>query len=298
MSNKNLIIQYANTGAIMTKHQLYQLPTNIRKSYLRRRINQMMDADFDDYDINSHELVAMPEDVRNEFFGMFDDHNTIDDVLLSKTKSNPEDRFKASVLYIQYKGSNLTEMDISGIIEANRGSDEIARIIVEAKGDKLEYSDIISIIRKVKYPNAFADNPYFVKGLRRLMADNDMLYSVMSNSRGGDQLADLLIDLDFEDGVLDIREYYTIIRNVNNPAALFSKLDIKNQKRLLDALKPNHIYDFIAYSKNSSETASIVPKDKLMGMANSIGSDGMNHLTSNGNNKKLTNYFKELGVEW
>ena len=142
----------------------------------------MMDADFDDYDINSHELVAMPEDVRNEFFGMFDDHNTIDDVLLSKTKSNPEDRFKASVLYIQYKGSNLTEMDISGIIEANRGSDEIARIIVEAKGDKLEYSDIISIIRKVKYPNAFADNPYFVKGLRRLMADNDMLYSVLNSA--------------------------------------------------------------------------------------------------------------------
>jgi hypothetical protein len=275
MSNKQLIQQYANTGAVMTKHQVNQLPNNVAKSYFRRRISQMFASPYDEYDVSSYEVVAMPEDVRSEFFNKLDDHNTIDDVLLSKYGGTREDRFKASELFIRHKGPELTDMDISGLLEANRGSEEIALITIEAKGDKLEYADVVAIIRKIKYVRYFMDNPIFKKYMRRLMGDTDMLSSVFTNPRNPNEIGEIMIEMDKEDPELGLREYYIILRTVSNTSELFSKMDERLQKWFTDALKTNNVIDLIQYATVPQDAAKIVPKDKLQAAIDEMGDSPM-----------------------
>jgi hypothetical protein len=235
----------------------------------------MFASPYDEYDVSSYEVVAMPEDVRSEFFNKLDDHNTIDDVLLSKYGGTREDRFKASELFIRHKGPELTDMDISGLLEANRGSEEIALITIEAKGDKLEYADVVAIIRKIKYVRYFMDNPIFKKYMRRLMGDTDMLSSVFTNPRNPNEIGEIMIEMDKEDPELGLREYYIILRTVSNTSELFSKMDERLQKWFTDALKTNNVIDLIQYATVPQDAAKIVPKDKLQAAIDEMGDSPM-----------------------
>ncbi len=68
MNNKDLIRQYASTGAILPKHQVSKLPSNILKTYLR---NRMIQFEGDNYkSIMGYEYDLFDEDSKNKIINL------------------------------------------------------------------------------------------------------------------------------------------------------------------------------------------------------------------------------------
>ena len=82
MSNKDLIKQYVSTGSILPRHQVNKLPSNILKTYLRRRLQQS-DADIDTHFLRNYEIVKLSEKLGNRYLSNFSTRELFELIVLS-----------------------------------------------------------------------------------------------------------------------------------------------------------------------------------------------------------------------
>jgi hypothetical protein len=66
MTNKDLLRQYVDSGSMLNQYQVESLPTNILKTYLRRRLIGAEQSAH--YRIGEHEYNLMSDEIRVKFF--------------------------------------------------------------------------------------------------------------------------------------------------------------------------------------------------------------------------------------
>jgi hypothetical protein len=110
MSNKKLIQQYANTGAILPKYQAERLPKSLAKSYIRRRLQQY-EAGYDDdifgeLNLNDYEVMLLP---------LLGDENTDSSITMMIWQLNDFSKYEDSNNLVKSMVKNMSEPMIKKI---------------------------------------------------------------------------------------------------------------------------------------------------------------------------------------
>jgi len=89
MTNKDLILQYVSTGAILTKYQVNKLSGSIMNSYLRRRLQQ--EPQSENYKLRDYELMKLPSDEIKKYLSNYKFRNPENAQYLLFNSDNPEE---------------------------------------------------------------------------------------------------------------------------------------------------------------------------------------------------------------
>ena len=299
MTNKDLIRQYANTGAILTRHQLNLLPGSITNTYLRRRIKQMESTPYSQYDVTCFEVLKMPNEMRSSFFGMLSKTKQIDDILYGKSQT-PDEIINVSLLFLEFMKGRIDNTVIYILVGANRGEGLklITDKIIEYKGDTLDYNDVSDLARKIENPREYLKYPRFAMGLRKIGGMGEgHLSSLMNSASNSQELGEIFIELDATERFLQKESLNYIMMSVNQPEEIFKKLGSKRQEWWRTFITKNDIYDIMTYSRKPFNVLKTLPKETVQQGIDGLSIAELDKALKFGRDTELIVNLKHLGFD-
>jgi F0F1-type ATP synthase delta subunit len=148
MSNKELIKQYTNTGAILPEYQVNKLSSNNIKTYLRRRLQQANETKF--YVLKRYEFLKLSDKEKGKYLNTFSDLSYAIEVLLDNSiytsRENRLEIIKQIITLVNYKlDDNMVGELLRYTPEENRL--EIFKLIITLLKDNLNYKMVGELLR-------------------------------------------------------------------------------------------------------------------------------------------------------